>query len=340
MTSPIAVAITPHRSATRRTVVELVRLDDQQHALLRLAGQHLVRLHRRLAQRHQVEVDRPCRCRPAALVSVRAQVRPAPPRSWTPTMSCRSYSSRQLSMSSFSMNGSPTCTTGRRWSALVVEGGAGQHGDAADAVAAGLRPEQHDRRCRGRGLLALQPVDRQDANAQRVDQRVALVGRVEDDLAADVGQAEAVAVAADAGHHAGQDALRCPRGRPRRSAAGPSPRSGGRPWRGCRGRCRRRRWPRPGSGSTKLGWLCDSTLKVTARSSEIRTTPAFSPMPASSRSDGGAFSPNCRRWTLLLLYEQCSLHMIEYMASSDLVGRRPRICLIRSYSSSRSPNST
>ncbi len=49
-------------------------------------------------------------------------------------------------------------------------------------------------------------------------------------------------------------------------------------------------------------------------------TPAFSPMPASSRSLGGAFSPNWRRWTLLDLYEQCSLHMIEYIASSDWVG--------------------
>ena len=46
----------------------------------------------------------------------------------------------------------------------------------------------------------------QDAQAQRVDQRVALVGGVEHELAADVRQAEGVAVAADAGddavHHA------------------------------------------------------------------------------------------------------------------------------------------
>ena len=44
----------------------------------------------------------------------------------------------------------------------------------------------------------------QHADAQRVDQRVAQVGLVEDGLAADVGQAEAVAVAADAGHDPGQ----------------------------------------------------------------------------------------------------------------------------------------
>ena len=41
------------------------------------------------------------------------------------------------------------------------------------------------------------------------------------------------------------------------------------------------------------------------------------------RALGGAFSPNWRRCTLHDLYEQCSLHMIEYIASSDSVGRRP-----------------
>ena len=55
----------------------------------------------------------------------------------------------------------------------------------------------------------------------------------------------------------------------------------------------------PWYGSTKLGWLCDSTLKVTAISSEICTTPAFSPMPASMRVFSGVFSPNWRRCTLL-----------------------------------------
>ena len=51
---------------------------------------------------------------PAAAVSVRAHVSPAPPRSWMPSTSWPSYISRQASMSSFSVNGSPTCTDGRR----------------------------------------------------------------------------------------------------------------------------------------------------------------------------------------------------------------------------------
>src|SRR5262249_53373851 len=62
-------------------------------------------------------------------------------------------------------------------------------------------------------------------------------------------------------------------------------------------------------------------------------------MPTSRASVRGAFSANCRRWTLLDLYEQCSDHITEYMVSSALVGRRPRISRIRAYSSSRSPSS-
>ena len=53
----------------------------------------------------------------------------------------------------------------------------------------------------------------------------------------------------------------------------------------------------------------------------------------------GGSSANWRRCTLDDLYEQCSDHMTEYMASSDEVGRRPRISLIRAYSPSFSPSS-
>src|SRR4029453_3416607 len=73
----------------------------------------------------------------------------------------------------------------------------------------------------------------------------------------------------------------------------------------------------------------------------MSTTPAFSPMPASSFPTGvsGGSSANCRRCTLEDLYEQCSDHMTEYMASSDEVGRRPKISLIRAYSPSFRPSS-
>ncbi|KFF60265.1 hypothetical protein JF66_05470 [Cryobacterium sp. MLB-32] len=47
---------------------------------------------------------------------------------------------------------------------------------------------------------------------------------------------------------------------------------------------------------------------------------------------GDTLSPNWRRYIFELLYEQCSLHITEYMASSPEVGRRPRISRIFAYS--------
>src|SRR6476469_10559661 len=73
----------------------------------------------------------------------------------------------------------------------------------------------------------------------------------------------------------------------------------------------------------------------------MSTTPAFSPIPTISRDrmSSVTFSPNWRRCTLLDLYDQCSLHMTEYIASSDDVGRRLRISRSWAYSSDLSPSS-
>ena len=49
---------------------------------------------------------------PAEASSDVAQDNPAPPRSWMPTTRCAAYSSRQHSMSTFSVKGSPTWTLG------------------------------------------------------------------------------------------------------------------------------------------------------------------------------------------------------------------------------------
>ena len=84
----------------------------------------------------------------------------------------------------------------------LVEALRGQHGGAADAVAAGLRPVEHDQVARAGGLRARQLLGGQQADAHRVDQRVVLVGVVELDLAAHVGHADAVAVGANTRHHA------------------------------------------------------------------------------------------------------------------------------------------
>ena len=50
---------------------------------------------------------------PAAASSVVAQDSPAAPRSWMPATRSAAKISRQHSMSTFSANGSPTCTLGR-----------------------------------------------------------------------------------------------------------------------------------------------------------------------------------------------------------------------------------
>ena len=113
-------------------------------------------------------------------------------------------SSSVHSISSFSMNGSPTWTLGRlagpECRRGLVERLAGEHADPADAVAAGAGAVQDDPVAGPARLGEVQVLVPQHADAERVHQRVAGVGLVEDGLAADVRQAEAVAVAADAGH--------------------------------------------------------------------------------------------------------------------------------------------
>ena len=50
---------------------------------------------------------------PLPAISTAELVRPAAPMSWMPMMASVPMSSRQASMSSFSVKGSPTCTVGR-----------------------------------------------------------------------------------------------------------------------------------------------------------------------------------------------------------------------------------
>src|ERR1700719_2146464 len=66
----------------------------------------------------------------------------------------------------------------------------------------------------------------------------------------------------------------------------------------------------------------------------MSTTPAFSPGPCTTSFPrvGKRF-----RWTLLDLYEQCSLHITLKIPSSVMLGSRPRIFLTRAYSSDVRP---
>ena len=175
----------------------------------------------------------------------------------------------------------------------------------------------------------------EQSDRHHVDQRVALVGRVEHELAADGGHADAVAVAADAPHHAIDQVARPRVRRGRRTAARRGPRSGGRPWRRCRAGCRRRRSPRPGTARRRDGWLWLSILNATASPSPIAMTPACSPTPATTSSPlVGRVRSSGRE----LLYEQCSLHITENIASSRSLGSRPSsFSRIASSSTSVSP---
>src|SRR6185369_13570751 len=76
------------------------------------------------------------------------------------------------------------------------------HRRAVDAVAAGLRADVVDRVADAGGDTFNDVGGLGDAEAEDVDERVARVTRLERDLAADRWNADAVAVAGDAGDHA------------------------------------------------------------------------------------------------------------------------------------------
>ena len=148
---------------------------------------------------------RASRRRPALANSEVAHDSPAPPRSWMPATSPAANSSRVHSISSFSMNGSPTWTLGRfgrsRSRSKVSLASTLTPPMPSPPVAA---PYKITRLPSPGRLGQMQILVPQNADAQGVDQRVAGVRPVEDHLAADVRQAQAVAVAADAGHDPGQ----------------------------------------------------------------------------------------------------------------------------------------
>ena len=77
-----------------------------------------------------------------------------------------------------------------------------EHGRAADPVAAGGRAVEDDEVARPVRLRRLEPRRVEDPDAHRVDEAVARVRLVEDGRAADVRDADGVAVAADAGDRA------------------------------------------------------------------------------------------------------------------------------------------
>ncbi len=81
-----------------------------------------------------------------------------------------------------------------------------RHGGAVDAVAAGFRTEIDDRHADARRRRIENLVGLGETDRHGIDQDIAVIAAVEPDLAADGRHAEGIAVAADAGDHAGHQA--------------------------------------------------------------------------------------------------------------------------------------
>ena len=77
-----------------------------------------------------------------------------------------------------------------------------------DAVASGLRADVEDRVTDARGAAVEDAVGASNAARERVDEDVAVVARIELNLAADSGNADRVAVSADAGDDAAEELRR------------------------------------------------------------------------------------------------------------------------------------
>ena len=88
-------------------------LQHHQHPLLAFREHHLVGRHAGLRGRAPGSCRAGCRRRPCDAISTEEEVRPAAPMSWMATIASDAISSRQASISNFSVNGSPTWTVGR-----------------------------------------------------------------------------------------------------------------------------------------------------------------------------------------------------------------------------------
>ena len=192
--------------------VDVAGLDDRHHPFLGLAHQDLLGAQRGVPQRYDVEVDVHAAVTGRGQLgggagdAGRAEVLDAGDQlrgeQLEGALDQQLLHERVADLHGRALRG--TALPGGRPVAGRLEGLRGQDGGAADAVAAGRGAVQDGLVADPGGLGQVQVLVPEHADAEGVDQRVAGVGGVEDDLAADVGQTEAVAVAADPGHHPGQ----------------------------------------------------------------------------------------------------------------------------------------
>ena len=331
--------------ADRHERVDVLGRDHGAHALLRFAGEHLGRGHAGGAHRNLLEVD------VHAAVAGRSQLGGGAGQPGAAEVLDADDEAGRVQVETAldeHLLGERVADLHRGQllasagvSTLVVERLRREDRDAADAVETGACAEQDDLVACTRSEGQVQILDAHDAGAQRVDQRVACVGGVEDRLAADVGQAEGVSVSTDTAHDTVDDATgiggvgstepQLVHDGDRASTHGHDVADDAADT-GCR---------------TLVG--LDVRRVVVALDLE-RDCPAVTDVDdAGVLADTGEHRWRAsRRWwsrrstsrcTFEDLYEQCSLHITEYIASSASVGRRPRISLMRAYSSSLRPSS-
>ena len=173
--------------------------DRGAHPFLRLGDHHLEGLEARFAARDRVQIDddpgpRPIRgLRRGAGDAAGTQVLEALDQAALDELEAR-LDQQLLGERVADLDGGPL----RR--VVVGERRARQDRGATDPVASGRRAvEDHEVARAGRGGQGQQPL-LEEADGHDVDQRVARVARVEDELATDRRHADAIAVAADAAH--------------------------------------------------------------------------------------------------------------------------------------------
>ena len=177
-------------------LARVIRGDDDEHPLLALGEHDLVRRHARLAPGDLRHVDADAR---AAFIGrlYRRRGQPGGSQVLESDETAR-LGELQTRLDQDFFEERVAHLHGGTELAVVLEAPRREAGGAVNAVTSGVGPYQHEEVARRPGRGAEELVSRNDAHAHRVDERVVGVGIGEDDLAADVGNADAVAVLRDA----------------------------------------------------------------------------------------------------------------------------------------------
>ena len=195
--------VEPPFAEDRLGLVLLLGLEHHEHALLALGEHHLVGAHAGLARRHLVELEIDAKIALGAHLHRRAgQPRRAHVLDRDHAVLGHDLEARfeqKLFRERIADLHGRALLLG-----VLAEFGRG-HAGAVDAVAAGLGAEIDDRHADARRRRVENLVGVGEADRHGVDEVVAVVARMEAHLAADRRHAEAVAVAADAGDHAGHE---------------------------------------------------------------------------------------------------------------------------------------